>query len=363
MRRRAVAGGLGGVQRVPHRGRPAALRRGLRGRPRATAYPARKCARTRPPRRRRRACSRRRRGNSPRRQLHQGLLPRARRSSPACTRGSRSPSRSSACAWTRTRCRSRAPVHDDAGQRGRRRHEQHLSPRAVNRAICLGYRAEAVHRNGRDGAAQGSCRRRGRCGIATVVEGSFLSGGRCPQAPLHRRNRAGISPRPWSTHLTSSSRGKKFKPRTTSPPTTPGKFKDKDDAAGPTEKNLKKLAELQELLYAEAKHALLVVFQAMDAGGKDGAIEHVFSGSTRRAARSPASRRRRTLELAPRLPLAHPRRRAAQGHDRDLQPLALRERCWSSGCKKLVPKKVWSKRYDHINAFERLLADEGTWRS
>src|SRR5262245_15271673 len=57
-----------------------------------------------------------------------------------------------------------------------------------------------------------------------------------------------------------------------------GPFKNKEDADEPVKNNLKKLDELQEVLYAERKHALLVVFQAMDAGGKDGAIEHVFSG-------------------------------------------------------------------------------------
>src|SRR5271168_690495 len=57
-----------------------------------------------------------------------------------------------------------------------------------------------------------------------------------------------------------------------------GKFKDKQDAAKQTEKNLERLRTLQSLLYAEAKHSLLIVFQAMDAGGKDGAIASIFSG-------------------------------------------------------------------------------------
>src|SRR3712207_5852350 len=57
-----------------------------------------------------------------------------------------------------------------------------------------------------------------------------------------------------------------------------GPFADKQDAAPATAANLEQLNELQELLYAEAKHAVLVVFQAMDGGGKDGAIKHVFSG-------------------------------------------------------------------------------------
>src|SRR4051812_718193 len=41
---------------------------------------------------------------------------------------------------------------------------------------------------------------------------------------------------------------------------------------------VEKLAALQDLLYAENRQALLVVFQAMDAAGKDGAIKHVLSG-------------------------------------------------------------------------------------
>src|SRR5579863_5352716 len=57
-----------------------------------------------------------------------------------------------------------------------------------------------------------------------------------------------------------------------------GKFQCKADAVKPTKRNLKKLIKLQDVLYAQARHAILVVFQAMDGGGKDGAIKHVFSG-------------------------------------------------------------------------------------
>ena len=51
-----------------------------------------------------------------------------------------------------------------------------------------------------------------------------------------------------------------------------------DEAKEDTENYLKKLARQQALLYAEHKHSVLVVLQAMDAGGKDGTIKHVFSG-------------------------------------------------------------------------------------
>ncbi len=55
-------------------------------------------------------------------------------------------------------------------------------------------------------------------------------------------------------------------------------FKDKDAAKQELEENVKRLAQLQDVLYAQNIHALLIIFQAMDAAGKDGAIEHVMSG-------------------------------------------------------------------------------------
>ena len=57
-----------------------------------------------------------------------------------------------------------------------------------------------------------------------------------------------------------------------------GDYKDKDEAVEDLEKNVKKLRKLQDVLYAQDVYSLLVVFQAMDAAGKDGAIEHVMTG-------------------------------------------------------------------------------------
>ena len=57
-----------------------------------------------------------------------------------------------------------------------------------------------------------------------------------------------------------------------------GDYTDKNEAKEDLVKNVKRLTELQDVLYAENKHALLVIFQAMDAAGKDGAIKHVMSG-------------------------------------------------------------------------------------
>jgi len=55
-------------------------------------------------------------------------------------------------------------------------------------------------------------------------------------------------------------------------------FNDKKEAVKDLEKNVLRLAELQDVLYAENVHSLLLIFQAMDAAGKDSVIKHVMSG-------------------------------------------------------------------------------------
>ncbi|MCY7347070.1 MAG: polyphosphate kinase 2 family protein [Pyrinomonadaceae bacterium] len=57
-----------------------------------------------------------------------------------------------------------------------------------------------------------------------------------------------------------------------------GDYTDKKQAVEDLKKNVERLAELQDVLYAQNNHALLIIFQAMDAAGKDGAIKHVMSG-------------------------------------------------------------------------------------
>lgn len=61
-------------------------------------------------------------------------------------------------------------------------------------------------------------------------------------------------------------------------PDETGDFKDKLHAKSELIHQRKRLVELQDVLYAQAKHALLIVLQAMDAGGKDGTIRHIFHG-------------------------------------------------------------------------------------
>ncbi|HYY43049.1 MAG TPA: PPK2 family polyphosphate kinase, partial [Pyrinomonadaceae bacterium] len=71
--------------------------------------------------------------------------------------------------------------------------------------------------------------------------------------------------------------GKKVKLKDYDPAHT-GKFKSKEEATDKLQKDIVRLAKLQDVLYAQNNYALLVVLQAMDAAGKDGTIRHVMSG-------------------------------------------------------------------------------------
>ncbi|QOV89928.1 polyphosphate kinase 2 family protein [Humisphaera borealis] len=151
--------------------------------------------------------------------------------------------------------------------------------------------------------------------------------------------------------------GKKFKLSDRDPDDT-GDFKNKTAAVEPTQKNLEQLDELQELLYAEGKHALLVVFQAMDTAGKDGSIEHVFSGLDPQGCMVASFKVPTTLEKSHdflwRCHQAVPPKGMIGIFNRSHYEAVLVERVMG-----ITTKDVWSRRFDHINAFERLLADEG----
>lgn len=138
-----------------------------------------------------------------------------------------------------------------------------------------------------------------------------------------------------------------------------GHFKTKEDGLEAIDGNLEKLRELQGVLYAEAKHALLVVFQAMDAGGKDGAIAHLFTGVNPQGCAVTSFKVPTPLEKRHDFLWRHhmhcPPRGMIGVHNRSHYESVLVERVHS-----LVPKEVWKGRYGRINDFEEILADEGT---
>ncbi len=120
-----------------------------------------------------------------------------------------------------------------------------------------------------------------------------------------------------------------------------------------------RLEALQEMLYAEHKHKVLVVLQAMDTGGKDGVIRHVFEGVNPQGVKVANFRVPTAEELDHDYLWRVHQHTPAKGeivifnrsHYEDV--LAVR-------VLNLAPKAVWSKRYAHINDFERMLSDEGT---
>ena len=119
------------------------------------------------------------------------------------------------------------------------------------------------------------------------------------------------------------------------------------------------LEDLQELLYAEGKHKVLVVLQATDTGGKDGTIRHVFDKVNPQGVKVASFKKPTELELAhDYLWRVHARTPAAgeivifnRSHYEDVLVVRVHG---------LVPEDRWRKRYEHIRNFEQMLADEGT---
>jgi PPK2 family polyphosphate:nucleotide phosphotransferase len=116
---------------------------------------------------------------------------------------------------------------------------------------------------------------------------------------------------------------------------------------------------LQELLYAEQKHRVLVVLQAMDTGGKDGVIRHVFEGVNPQGV-NVASFKVPTLEEQ-----AHDFLWRAHKATPSLGEMVIFNRSHYEDVLVVrvhgyVTEKIWKKRYDQINEFERLLTESGT---
>lgn len=133
----------------------------------------------------------------------------------------------------------------------------------------------------------------------------------------------------------------------------------KKDAEAELEQIVAELDDLQERLYAENKHAVLFVIQAMDTGGKDGTIRKVFGNLNPAGCRVAAFKAPTSTELAHdylwRIHAALPRRGEIgifnRSHYEDVLVVRVHD---------LVPKEVWEKRYAQINAFEKQLTQEGT---
>jgi PPK2 family polyphosphate:nucleotide phosphotransferase len=131
-------------------------------------------------------------------------------------------------------------------------------------------------------------------------------------------------------------------------------FQSKADVAPLIDDDRERIRSLQERLYAESKRSLLVVLQAIDTGGKDGAIKHVFGGVNPQGCQVWSFKVPTADELAHDFLWRYHQRTPARGmvtifnrsHYEDVLVVRV---------KQLVPEKVWRPRYELINDFERLL--------
>jgi PPK2 family polyphosphate:nucleotide phosphotransferase len=137
-----------------------------------------------------------------------------------------------------------------------------------------------------------------------------------------------------------------------------GEFLDRDEAEDELEENVERLQDLQNVLYAENKHALLIVLQARDAGGKDGTIRHVMGGL------NPQGVHVASFKVPTPEELDHDFLWRIHQHTPGRGEIAIFNRSHYEDVlvvrvHRLVPEAVWRARYDHIKAFERLLAESG----
>jgi PPK2 family polyphosphate:nucleotide phosphotransferase len=123
-------------------------------------------------------------------------------------------------------------------------------------------------------------------------------------------------------------------------------------------KATQRLGKLQQVLYADGRYAVLVVLQGRDASGKDGVVRTVFDACNPQGVRVNSFKAPSAMELAHdflwRVHQVVPERGMVgifnRSHYEDVLVVRVHE---------LVPKDVWSKRYEQINEFERILSANG----
>jgi PPK2 family polyphosphate:nucleotide phosphotransferase len=164
--------------------------------------------------------------------------------------------------------------------------------------------------------------------------------------------------------------GKGFRLEDLDPGETAGLDLEKDHAAELLRQGVERLAELQDMLYAQDRWSLLCIFQAMDAAGKDGAIKHVFSGVNPQGCQVHSYKAPNAMELDHdflwRHSTALPERGRIGIHNRSWYEEVLVVRVhpeYLNGQKlppRLVGKDIWEERLEDIAAYERFLGRQGT---
>ena len=145
-------------------------------------------------------------------------------------------------------------------------------------------------------------------------------------------------------------------------------FKDKKDARKKLEKNIAELAEYQDILYAQDTYALLLIFQAMDAAGKDGAIKHVMSGVNPQGCQVYSFKSPSAEELDHdylwRTNKVMPERGRIGIFNRSYyeEVLVVRVHPELLDHQKIPPsarENIWKRRYEQINNMEKYLSENG----
>ncbi len=167
------------------------------------------------------------------------------------------------------------------------------------------------------------------------------------------------------------SNGKKFRLKNVDPSDTGDlKAEDKPKAIEALQMGVEELAELQDVLYAQDRWSVLLIFQAMDAAGKDGTIKHVMSGVNPQGCQVSSFKVPTSEDLDHDFLwrcMKHLPERGRIGifnrsyyeetlvvrvHPEFLAGQKLPEKC--------VTKNIWSERFEDIRAFERYLTRNGT---
>lgn len=152
-----------------------------------------------------------------------------------------------------------------------------------------------------------------------------------------------------------------------------GKELNKKEATSMLEDSRKELAEIQDKLYAHNKYSVLIIFQAMDAAGKDGAVKHIMSGFNPLGVKVYGFKAPNALELDHnyfwRHSLALPARGEIAIHNRShyenvlvtrVHPeFLLKENIPGVDAVKKIKHKFWKSRFEQINRFEENLTDNG----
>jgi len=163
--------------------------------------------------------------------------------------------------------------------------------------------------------------------------------------------------------------GKHFRLKDYDPAET-GHWKSKEHAAETLQEQVTRTSDLQNKLYAQDEWALLLIFQAMDAAGKDGAIAHVMTGVNPQGCEVSAFKTPSARELQHDFLWRTTLRLPERGHigifNRSYYEEVLVVRVHSEALKNekipspLMSKKIWDERFEDICCFERHMARSGT---